>query len=435
MTLSFRCSAGAAETQCIIEEVKLTIDMYFISLVTFICATVDLAYRIALLWAAFWRQITSSRCPRVGVAGWLLVIASVSLFTACSSVDDRHSSTVDVESVDHETLRAASIVRQTAVDRIYHDWFIEEIALDKTVSIGNVGQLRLFNEHLFIYDLAEMNVKRYSTNGELVAVYGSGRGQGPGEFQNIFSFWSLDDDTVWIVDSMSRTISRFGFNGSFDESFSPDFFPARIAALDHERIVVLAYMAPGLFQSLNYSGEVQKQFSPVLSASPNIHPAIHDGHLFPRLNGGFIWAPRFASYLFLFDQEAKLEQQIQLIDAHEFPYPRLGSNPMQATAAELEQPHRTRAVSEVGGELFVSVSLVAGNEVRDVLDRYDSSTGEYIDSADLPIYGSEYQVYDGIIYGRTDTTFHAFEYRTSDLGTPSEQAVDVDRADLRASSP
>lgn len=342
------------------------------------------------------------------------MIIAILTGSACSEPENQSESHREVQNEFRIPEFVPDVIQQDIDSRLYRDWALEEIHFKEPLSIGNAGQLRLFDSGLYVYDLADMNVKRYAFNGTMKAVYGSGRGQGPGEFMNIFSFWPFHNEAVWIVDSMRRTISHFGFIGNYMGSNTPDFFPARVAVLNGGRLVVLTYMESELFVLTDVHGMVKGRFSPIVDTPGSFHPALYDGHLFPYPEGGFVWAPRFASYIFVYDDNIQLTQSIRLIDGHEFPVSSLRNHPMHTTASELEQPHRTSAVSVSGDYIFVSVGVTQNDESFDVLDRYDKQSGKYLDSTEFPYRGSEYQVHNGIIYGKADTTVHAFRFRLSD---------------------
>lgn len=341
----------------------------------------------------------------------LLVVVSLLVLASCREGEPSSTSAVEQQRDNSNALPEVEVIEQRARERSFSDWALEEVPLEKPPTIGNVTMLRLFDDHLFVYDLAEMNIKRYALNGALEAVYGQGRGQGPGQFQNIFSFWPLGRDLVWIVDSMARTVSRFAYDGTFLDSFKPEFMPARIAALGADSLVILSYTHAELFALVSAEGKLLASFGGVVAGEvPGGQAVVFDGHLFPRPEGGFVWAPRFASYLYFYDAKARLERRLQLIDRHAFPLDKLGTAPI--SARQLEQPHRSLTVSMVGEDIFVSTLVRGeGEEPQVVMDRYERAGGQYVDSARLPDGGGHFVVHEGRIYGsRADTTLWAFSY-------------------------
>lgn len=299
-------------------------------------------------------------------------------------------------------------VDQDINERTYSDWKLVESAIANPPSVGRVEQLRIFGDRIYIYDVADMNIRRYTMSGDLEATYGEGRGQAPGQFQNIFSFWPRGEEDVWIVDSMARTISQFRFDGTYVSSFQPDFPPARIAAVEEDRMAVLTYMQPETFAIINETGDVEKRLGS-FDESISFHSPVFDGHLFPSIDGGFVWAPRFASYLFFFGKDMRLERRVQLIDRHEFPDNQVSMR-QNRSAADLDHPQRTMVVSIDREYIFVNSLIRDPAPAFNVIDRYDLETAKYIDSVRIPRGGNQYQVYGGMIYGTgADTTFRAFQ--------------------------
>jgi len=332
---------------------------------------------------------------RMGLGIALILLSVVILLSACGDPESRTTSTVSAE-----------IIEQESDERAFNSWSLEPVDFETLPSIGDIEQLRVFGDRIFVYDLAHMNVKRFTLAGNLEAVYGEGRGQGPGEFENIFSFWVHGDEYVWVVDSMTRTVSRFQYDGTFLGSFRPEVAPMRVAALSADQLVLQMFGQPELFALVDSAGEVQERFGSMTGANQDFHAGLFDAHMYPRPGGGFIWAPIHASYLFLYNENAELERRMDLIDDNRYP-----TTPVQDIRMEdLEQPQRTMAVSIAGGEIFVNTLLRGEKQSTNVLDRYDLASGKYLSSIRIPPGGSQYHVlHDGIIYGGSaDTTFRAF---------------------------
>lgn len=341
---------------------------------------------------------------------------SYSLLAACG--ESRVQVPVSHELADQDIDLRVEIIVQTANKRAYVPGRLDRVNLPKPILAGMVGQLRVLNDHIFVYDIASMNVKRYSLDGDLEVVYGIGRGQGPGEFENIVSFWVDGRESVWIVDSMSRNVSQFTYDGSFVGSFKPDFMPARVAVMNGRNLALLMYSQPELFALVDTSGAVIRRFAAfeeLFKDPPRAPIPIYDGHLFPRPNGGIVWAPRFASYLYFFDDDTELVRRLSLIDGYSFPKLELKDNTSRVSARELEHSHRTLFVSYDEDMIFVDTRIKReGGQVRNVLDVYDDKTGMYVNSIALPEGGERYQSYRGILYAvDADTSIVAYQYKIS----------------------
>jgi len=322
------------------------------------------------------------------------LLATALLLGACGEADAPAVSTAEKNTIE-----------QTADERTYDDWALEEAPLEEPPSIGRLTLLRVFDDQLFLIDGPNMNVKRYALNGELEAVYGNGRGQGPGEFQTIMSYTVTGTEAVWIADPNAREVSRFRYDGTFVQSFHPEFPPMRVAAVDEDRLALQTFAQPKLFALVNDEGEVQKRFGKI---SNGVHGMAFDAYMFPRPDGGFVWAPRYASDLFFYDENGELDRRLGLIDDH--PFPQTDSGP--GGPAPDDRPQRTLNVSVTAETIFVTTLLRNREPAASVLDRYDRESGQYLGSVRLPSDEYQYTVHDGMIYGgAADTTLQAFRLR------------------------
>jgi len=299
------------------------------------------------------------------------------------------------------------VIQQNAQERTFTEWSLEKISLEKQPSIGNVEQIRIFNDKVFVYDIGYMNIKKYSTNGKLEVVYGNGIGQGPGQFQNIFSFWVTRGGNIWIVDSQNQKISKFESSGDFENRFHPGFAPMRVAKVSGKNLVVQMFGREKLFALINRNGKVIKNFGEL---SGGIHTSYFDAHMFPRPGSGFVWAPVHASYLYFYNEGGEIERGLELIDRHEFPSDELDLDP-RPLSGDAEPNHQTLAVSITNDRILVNTYIRKfrkTNAPANVMDRYDRKTGKYINSVRIPPR-SHFVVHDDVMYGApTDTTLKAF---------------------------
>jgi len=333
------------------------------------------------------------------VSGVVPVVLCLLLFAGCGETDSRSATSV-------------TKVEQSAEERRFSDWTFKRVPFDDPPSIGNVEIVRLFNDRLFVYDLASMNVKRYSLGGELEVTYGKpGRSPAPGNFVNIFSFWGHEDRGVWVLDSNTQRISHFACDGTFQNSFNLSVRGSRIAVPDGERILLQTIGQSQLFVLMNEEGEVLRRFGHVTEESQRPPPMAMDGHWFFNPGGGAIWAPRNASYLFFYSDDGDLERRMELIDGHPFPKGADRTERVQSPD-DFEPPQRTKNVSVVDESIFVTTY---SEDVRGeggsgfMLDRYDRESGQYVESAELPA-GREYLVHGNMLYGAPpiDTTLQAY---------------------------
>lgn len=339
---------------------------------------------------------------------WRVLLSSAAiLLTACGGENDPPAPNSETEYVEQEVS-----------ERTFNDWTLENVGVEVPVSLGNAADLKIYNDRLFVWDADPMSVKRYALNGKWEVTYGNGQGQGPGQLQHLFSFAVRSAEEVWIVDSRVGDLTRFRYDGTLMENIRTESKPARVAVVGEDRLALLRFRQPKLFALLNANGEVLKRFGKVIDEPQDRYTRILGGQLFPDPSGGFVWAPQHASYLYFYSEDGILERRIELIDRHPFPVEHLRPNPMQNSFDPW--PQRTQAVSATDEEIFVNVASEEpltedGSGAVAVLDRYDRSTGAYLDSKKIRFGGTNYLVHDGIVYGiaYSDTTLNKLRIHRS----------------------
>ncbi|MFB6097665.1 MAG: hypothetical protein ABEK84_00830 [Salinibacter sp.] len=332
---------------------------------------------------------------------------AVLLLPACGEETNTPTSSSETEYVEQEVS-----------ERTFNDWTLENVGFEVPVSLGEAVFFKIYNDRLFVWDGPSMTIKRYSMDGELEATYGNGQGQGPGQFQHISSFAPVGTEEVWIVDSRTKDITRFRYDGTLVDRFRTEFKPYRMTVAGKDRLVVQRMLEPKLFALLNAEGEVLKRFGKVIDEPQDRYSLILEGQMFPNPDGGFIWAPLYASYLYFYSKDGTLERRIELIDGHRFPVEQMQPGPLQS---DIEgPPQRTHGVSLTDEEIFVNVTSTEPVKEGEsgavaVLDRYDRSTGKYLDSKVIRAGGTFYKVYDGMLYGvaYSDTTLNKLRIHRS----------------------
>lgn len=337
----------------------------------------------------------------------LVLVMAVLLLAACGGETNTPAHNPETEYVE-----------QKADERTFNDWTLENVGFEVPVSLGQAVLCKIYNDRLFVWDGPSMTVKRYSLDGKLEVTYGNGQGQGPGQFQHISSFTPQGTEEVLIVDSRVGDITRFRFYGTLLDRFRTEFKPYRITVVGKDRFVVQQLYEPKLFALFNAEGEVLKRFGKVIDEPQDRYRMILNGLLFPNPDGGFIWAPLYASYLYFYSADGTLERRIELIDRHSFPVEQMQPNPLQSDVEG--PPQRTHGVSLTDEEIFVNVTstepLKEGESgAVGVLDRYDRSTGRYLDSKTIRFGGTNYLVHGDMVYGLaySDTTFNKLRIHRS----------------------
>jgi len=233
-----------------------------------------------------------------------------------------------------------------------------------------VGDVVVHGDTLLVADFGdEMRIKQFTPRGQLLGTIGNGLGEGPGEIQHATRFHVRGGD-VWVADSRARAISRFSTDGTFLDRFNVEHHPMRITA-SRGRVVLLRMGPAELFQVLDLSGTVVRTFGTLVSDQTKNFMAL-GGHVLKGPGGGFIYVPKYASYLYYFDAEGEIERVVQTVDRRDFPSVDAASSEGGVRYQAPDPPVQNLSVSVSDEILYLHVHFRRGQEQSyQVLDRYD----------------------------------------------------------------
>jgi hypothetical protein len=145
-----------------------------------------------------------------GTVAVLIVILSMS----CSPLDQETAYSLEEEPRWGNTKEAVvdklQIIGVDDLDKPHYFFgYITDISLDK-------------NDNIYVLDYLNNSANRYNPKGEYITSYGSGRGQGPGEFQQASDICVDSQGQVYIADNEQRRISVFRSSGEFIKSFTTE---------------------------------------------------------------------------------------------------------------------------------------------------------------------------------------------------------------------
>lgn len=268
-------------------------------------------------------------------------------------------------------------------------------------------QLRVYQDNLYILDFGDMKLKRFTLQGHLLTTIGEGRGQAPGDLALVSDFVVVDS-VAWLVDSRRKTVSKFSINGSFIDRFIVETFPLRMSFVDNY-IVLMHLGGEELFQITSKSGEVRKNFGSIISGQERDFLSL-DGLLAPAPHSGFVYVPRYASYLYYYDKAGDMQKIIQTIDRQTFPKSdyREGDGRQVYTAPTPDI--QNESISVYNDILYILVHMrISKMEERAIVDRYRWSDGTYLSSTRLPFIPQDIAAYDNVLYCLLDTTVVAYK--------------------------
>ena len=307
-----------------------------------------------------------------------------------------------------------AVIEQEQQDRIWVDQTFEPVALREPLQESLIYPLilKLYDENLYVADHGDMKVKRFSLDGKLLNVIGEGIGEGPGEFGNITDFYVRDEE-IWVVSMRTRSISKFSIDGAFRSRFTVSPAALRITGLG-ENLVLMMMGSSELFHEVDTTGQVLKTFGGLVTEQTGNFLALQ-GNILTTEQGGFIYVPHYAGYLYYFDRQGALAKVLQTVDR--LPFPGIESKKTD-TGFAFRAPDVdiiTTAGNISDGILYVHVYFKGKTreEGFSILDRYDSKKGTYISSSRLPFPVIDAQVYKKKLYCLSDTTVTVFRLEES----------------------
>jgi hypothetical protein len=308
---------------------------------------------------------------------------------------------------DPETMPRVMVENQVRKRRLF-DVEAREIAQRGHVyrHILDPAVVRVFDDELFVLDGGDYKLKRFTLGGELLNRVVEGRGEGPGEVSTPVDF-HVEGDDVWIMDPNPRALHRFKRDGSYIATVKVQEPALRLAKVG-KTFFLLSLLGRDLVLQVDENGEEIRRFGGELLDGVENRLAAY-GHLLPSRDGGIIYVPHYAGFLFYFDAEGGLQKSVTTIDGVPFPSSsrRLkDSRMMSGVESEIE----TRQAFVYGEELYLATWFRSETRAGDqaVLDRYDWVHGTYLGSMAMPRPTTRVAVHDGLLYCGHDTTITVY---------------------------
>ena len=302
-------------------------------------------------------------------------------------------------------------IAQSVTRRTWKHVHAEELPLSDRFArhIYAPNWLKIYRDMLFVVDWGDVTIKRFTLDGILETVYGKDKGQGPGEIQGIFDWHVQPDSQLFIIDLNTRKFYAFDGRGVPLRTVALQAcLPYRMAGLNARRLVLWCLMSDPMFLELTPEGEEVRRFGKILDEHVEHAYLALEGRMFSRPEGGFVFVPRLASYLYFFDAEGVLETIVRTLDGLEYPLDRLKKS--RVSADDLVQPVHQYVIhfTEDAFWLQVGIRPSGGGKRVWAWDRYDRQTMQYTYSIEQPIsgWGGWYQ---DRLYVAEDTTIRVFQ--------------------------
>lgn len=355
-------------------------------------------------------------CPRRSalspIAVWFLVLC---VLAACGESDreapgrasgktTRASASQDRVTTNDYGLRV-EIRGERSVTRSWVEPEVEQVA-----SLSEGEEYMLFNPRLarvsesgrlYVYDYGDYTVKAFTREGEYVATFGRGQGQGPGEMTMMSDVGVWRDSLVYVVDPKQRRVSFFDMDGDFLRSKFYEVPVARLAfAGDSTEYMVLSHASPS-FLRITTKGR-QMTISQLLPR--DVHPIMLDGHLHTS-QGTALFVPLYFPVILTFSPGDTTGIAYPTPD-YGRPRPKAVTMDGGGIRAPADRFHLKSTLS--GGVLTVENPDPETDGLK--FDVYDASEMEYMRSVQLSVDGDDalYARGAGIVATVRDATVHIY---------------------------
>ncbi len=258
-------------------------------------------------------------------------------------------------------------------------------------------------EDVYVLDLGDLSIKRFSPDGELLRRYGNGKGQGPGEFAVITDFSIRRPGELWVADDSNGRISVFDReSGDLLRTLRPDAPAYRVLPQTDGRFALLhAYQTDSLFTTFDPQGLRNSSFGHFI-ADQAAHPLVLDGWIDADGAGGFVYAGRYASLLGRYAMDGTQRYLRETIAP--IPLPRLKSNKTGTMWVDQDAWPSAWAMSVATDEIHLLTTIERRLEKVGVLDSYRITDGTYLYSRRLPERCGSVVVTDAHLYTVTETS-------------------------------
>jgi hypothetical protein len=261
------------------------------------------------------------------------------------------------------------------------------------------------NGAVYVLDWGARCVRKFSTAGDQVCVFGGRSGHGPGEFINLTDMDVSEDGAVWTCDPANGLVTVFAPDGSVRSTVRTGRPPHRVSLVGGGAFVVMPSPAGNhLFHRYNAQGMPVDTCGTIVRDQERMGVAL-DGRCAGSPDGRFVYAGYRAGIIGLLNVHTP--RQPLFVHTVEHPgLPRVISQQVgdvQYIRVHPEAPMVSRSVSIVEGEVHIASGTLASDK-KGIMDVYDHETGTYLRSYEIPAAGICAHRTQGMLYVVADTT-------------------------------
>jgi hypothetical protein len=302
---------------------------------------------------------------------------------------------------DRPVVPRPAVVQQEHEERLFDIQPVNPGVLHQHEILLDPAYMKIYDDHLYVFDVGDYKIKRFTLAGDFLSEIIEGRGEGPGEVFSPTDFF-VKGTRIWVLDPNPRRISIFETDGTYLSSFSIPDLAIRMAPVG-ETIVLLTLMNPDLFLQIDSTGKEIRRFGNPLEEQVNNRLAL-DGNLVPFGNDDFIYVPYYAGYFFYHDANGNLVKSVEVVG--DFPLaPEAGQTTNSGRVIRAPDGRVKNLSINIYGDLLYVFTRSFDSGRNYFVDRYDVETGAYVGSGMVPLsFARKGVVYGEKLYCVLDTT-------------------------------
>jgi len=290
---------------------------------------------------------------------------------------------------DIKSQYAVTPIAQQQEERVWVNYkYQDAIEVDEVYTPVNLISR---DEYFYVGDWSDNKVKKIDAEGNIVEVFGNGKGEGPGEFLRINSIDMDNSGRLWIADELTGRITIFDEIEDF-KVINLKLMPNKLSVLDDNSYVISNRFDTRLtISSLNSSNILFSEA--ILSQERELWSRVFTSTFMKADSNSFVRILYYTTDIVKFNAQGEIlfvRRPIEAFDIEDLkiiPPRQYEENQQQffyeiSPNSKLPQMHGLHIderyiyilTSEVQGELFI----------RDIIDVYDLQTGDYLHSFRTP---------------------------------------------------
>ncbi len=336
------------------------------------------------------------------------IVCVFAIFGYCSG--DERQSAISESSYDSFVFDLADQDRE---GRVWHSIDVNSIASIGEEILFKPGYVKGTTNDFFVIDYGDLKIKKFGIKGELIATYGLGRGEGPGEFFNPTGIAIDESGMIWVPDGAARTLSWFASDGGFIRRITFDEGVLRVAPLNGGGYYLMRISPanPNLFHKYDRKDSLIISFGKLVKNHQELLISLNGDIVVDR--GDLIFVSSNYGVILRFSEDGNIVYAVKGMEKIEMP--RVETSEVGESVVQRVVNRKTiyNCPSIKNDKLYIHAHSLSKETGASVLDVFSVKNGKYEYSLKLPDFFMCVSVAGNYIYALRDTT--AVVYRMRDV--------------------